>query len=138
LVGIPPKNFMPPLEQLRYRYQISVEGNDVGTNLKWVLASNSLCLMSRPRYETWFMEGRLQAGIHYVELKPDYEDLDDKMTYYDRHPDEARTIIANANLHARQFLDLNHERTISLLVLQKYFERTGQTEPWEISGRLFH
>jgi len=130
--GIPPKSFVSPVEQLRYRYLVSVEGNDVATNLKWITASNSLCLMPAPRHETWFMEGRLRAGVHYVELRPDYEDLDEKMDYYDRHPDEARYIVSNANEHAKQFTDLRRERVISLLVLQKYFERTSQTPPWDI------
>lgn len=134
---IPAKPFLSPVEQMRCRYILSIEGNDVATNLKWVMASNSLCLMPAPRYETWFLEGRLVAGRHYVELRDDYEDLDEKIDHYERHPEEAKAIIANAQAHVRQFADARRERTIALLVLQKYFERTGQVEPWANSSQLF-
>ena len=36
--------------QRQYRYLVSIEGVDVATNLKWILSSNSLCLMAKPKY----------------------------------------------------------------------------------------
>lgn len=120
------------VEQQAYRYVISVEGHDVATNLKWVMASNSLCLMPKPRFETWFMEGSLQPGAHYVEVRDDFADLEDKVAYYEANPSEAAAIIARARAHVYLFRDRHAERLISLLVLQKYFECTGQigTEPF--------
>ena len=131
------KPFLSPLEQMRHRYIISVEGADVATNLKWVLASNSLCLMPRPRYETWFMEGRLAPGVHYAELRADFEDLDETVDYYEKNPEEAKAIVRNANAHWRLFLDHSTEKAVSLLVLQKYFEATGQIEPGPFHGNFF-
>jgi Glycosyl transferase family 90 len=136
--GIKPKPWMTPREQMRYRYVISIEGYDVATNLKWILNSQSLCLMPRPRIETWCMEGRLNAGEDYVELRDDLADLDDKIEYYERHRDEARAIVANANRHMGQFSDEAREDLISILVLQKYFERSGQLPPEAFSARAFH
>jgi hypothetical protein len=118
--------FMSVADQLRYKFIISVEGNDVATNLKWIMASNSLCFMTRPRYETWFMEGTLIPGQHYVLLRDDYADLSERIDYYIEHPDEALAIIAQAQRHAAQFRDLRREKLISLLVFQKYFELSGQ------------
>jgi hypothetical protein len=122
----PWKPFVPIAGQLRYKYVLSVEGNDVATNLKWILASNSLCLMPAPRMETWFMEGCLVAGHHYVQLRDDFSDLEEKILYYERHTPEALEIMRNAKAHVAQFNDYNRERLISLLVLQKYFEKSGQ------------
>jgi hypothetical protein len=122
------KPFLPPSGQMRFRYVISIEGNDVATNLKWILASNSLCLMPAPRFETWFMEGRLDAGRHYAELRDDFADLEEKILHYERRPDEALGIIGNANRHVAQFLDERREQLISLLVLYKYFRMTGQID----------
>jgi hypothetical protein len=122
------KPFLPPSGQMRFRYVISIEGNDVATNLKWILASNSLCLMPAPRCETWFMEGRLESGGHYAELRDDFADLEEKILHYERHPDEALGIIRNANRHVAQFLDERREQLISLLVLYKYFVKTGQLD----------
>ena len=120
------KPFMPVSGQLRYRYVLSVEGNDVATNLKWIMASNSLCLMPAPRMETWFMEGRLVPGHHYVQLRNDFADLEENILHYEQNPEEAGAIIANANAYAAQFRDYDRERLISLLVLAKYFRRSGQ------------
>lgn len=120
------KHFMSVPAQLKYKFVMSIEGKDVATNLKWIMASNSLCFMRRPRFETWFMEGTLLPGYHYVLLKDDYSDLEDKIIYYREHPCEAKEIIRNANRYVDQFMDTEKERLVGLLVMQKYFERTHQ------------
>ncbi len=113
-------------EQLTYKFLLAIEGNDVATNLKWAMSSNSLVLMSKPTCETWFMEGRLEAGIHYVEVADDYSDLIEKMEYYIAYPEKAESIIKNAHAWVDQFRDQKRERLISLLVAKKYFEKSGQ------------
>ncbi|CAH1569181.1 glycosyl transferase family 90 [Vibrio rotiferianus] len=120
------KGFMSIEEQLQYKFLLCIEGNDVATNLKWAMSSNSLVIMSKPKYETWFMEGRLQAGIHYVEVKEDYSDLIEKMDYYLEHEQEALDIVANAHQWVEQFKDLKRERLISLMVTDKYFQLSEQ------------
>ncbi|KPQ25801.1 MAG: hypothetical protein HLUCCA13_01755 [Halomonas sp. HL-48] len=120
------RHFMSVREQLKYKFVLSIEGKDVATNLKWIMASNSLCFMRRPRFETWFMEGTLRPGYHYVQLKDDYSDLEDKVSYYRENPNEANIIIDNANRYVAQFMRSKRERLISLLVMQKYFEHTHQ------------
>ena len=120
------KGFMSQSDQLKFKYIISVEGNDVATNLSWIMASNSLAFMKKPKYETWFMQGVLIPNYHYVLLKDDYSDLPEKIDYYNRHTQEALDIISNAHKHVAQFFDHKRERLISLLVLKKYFELSGQ------------
>lgn len=124
--GIDPKPFLSIAEQLAFKYVVSIEGHDVATNLKWIMASNSLCLSPPLIYETWYMEGCLVPGYHFVELKPDLSDLEAKIEYYEAHPDEAHAIIANAQAYTLPFRDKKQERVISLLVLLRYFEMTGQ------------
>ncbi|MCG2837122.1 glycosyltransferase family 90 protein [Photobacterium sp. WH77] len=120
------KGFMSIAEQLGYKFILCIEGNDVATNLKWAMSSNSLCMMPKPKYETWFMEGTLKAGVHYVELKDDFSDLEEKIHYYNQHPEAAEAIIANAHEHVHQFCHPRQEKLIGLLVLKKYFELSGQ------------
>ena len=103
-----------------------LEGVDVASNLKWVMSSNSIAVMPRPTYETWFMEGTLIPNYHYIEIKPDYSDLLERIDYYNNHIDEAKEIIKHANEYARQFRNKKRENLISLMVLAKYFEKTGQ------------
>lgn len=116
------KGFLSIQDQLNYRYIISIEGKDVATNLKWAMASNSLVMMRRPRFETWFMEGRLIPGIHYVDLKDDFSDLEEKIEYYNQNVSEALMIVRHANNHVEQFFDIEQEQLVSLLVAKKYFE----------------
>ena len=116
-------------QQRRYRYIVLLEGNDVATNLKWIMSSNSLCLMPPPTYETWFAEKQIEADVHYVPLAPDFSDLAEKMRYFEQHPAEAERIIAAANAYCRKFCNEQAEQAISLLVLYKYFVLSGQVEP---------
>ena len=113
-------------DHLHYKFIICLEGNDVASNLKWVMSSNSIAIMPKPKYETWFMEGRLKAGVHYIEIKDDFSDLEEKIQYYSQHIDEAETILQNAHEFVRQFFDKPREELIAILVMQKYFELTGQ------------
>lgn len=113
-------------EQLEYKFISCIEGNDVATNLKWVMSSNSIAVMPRPKYETWFMEGTLIPGEHYIEIKPDYSDLIEKMDYYISHPDECQHIIERAHQYIQQFQDKRLETATQFAVLESYFNKTGQ------------
>jgi hypothetical protein len=113
-------------EHLDYKFILCLEGNDVASNLKWVMSSNSLAVMPKPTYETWFMEGTLIPNYHYVLIKDDYSDLEERLVYYSEHTDEALNIIENAHQYISQFKNKKQEDLISLLVVKKYFERTGQ------------
>ena len=57
----------------------------------------------------------------YIEVKPDFSDLEEKMDYYTAHPDEAQAIINHAHEYVEQFKDKQREDIISLMVLDKYF-----------------
>jgi len=113
-------------EQLEYKFILCLEGIDVASNLKWVMSSNSLAVMPKPKFETWFMEGLLIPDHHYVLIKDDYSDLESKLDYYINNPDKADNIIKNSNDYLIQFQNNHFEDLISLLVLNKYFEKTNQ------------
>lgn len=113
-------------EHLDYQFVICLEGNDVASNLKWVMSSNSLAVMPRPTCETWYMEGRLIPNYHYVEIRPDFSDLAERIHYFSTHPQEAEKILQHAHQWRAQFQDRRRERLISLLVLDKYFRMTAQ------------
>ncbi len=120
------KPFISIEEQLQYKFILSIEGHDVATNLKWIFSSNSLCLMPTPKFETWFMEGKLIPNVHYVHLKDDYSDMLEKMEYYATHEDEALIIIKNAQNWVKRFQDKKLEKILSLKVLEAYFKSTKQ------------
>lgn len=113
-------------EHLNYKFILCLEGNDVASNLKWVMSSNSIAVMPTPKFETWFMEGLLIADHHYIHIKDDYSDLEEKLNYYNTHPEKALQIIKNAHNYITQFQNKTVEDLASLLVLKKYFEKTKQ------------
>ncbi|WP_152286083.1 glycosyl transferase family 90 [Flavicella marina] len=119
-------DFVSIHKQLQYKFILCWEGNDVATNLKYVMSSNSLAICTKPIYETWFMEGTLIGGVHYVEIKDDFSDLNEKIEYYSKNIEASEKIIANANAYVKQFQNKKREDLISLLVLEKYFTNTGQ------------
>lgn len=120
------REFLTIREHLDYKFILCLEGNDVATNLKWVMSSNSLAVMPKPKFETWFMEGTLVGNKHYVEIKDDYSDLEERLHYYINNPREANEIIQHAHNYVEQFKNKQHEDLISLLVLDSYFSNTGQ------------
>jgi hypothetical protein len=120
------KSFMPIYQQLAYKFIFCIEGVDTATSIKWVMSSNSVCVMPKPKYETWFMEGTLKPDIHYVEVNDDFSNAEEKIKYYSEHTDEALKIIENAHAHVNQFKNSKREKLISLLVLDKYFSLSGQ------------
>ena len=64
---------------LKYKYILSVEGNDKDSGLNWKLNSNSLVLMPKPRITTWLMETTLIPNYHYVLVKDNFSDLEKKV-----------------------------------------------------------
>ncbi len=115
-------------DHLKYKFIMCVEGVDVATNLKWVMSSNSIAVMPKPKIESWFMENKLIPEKHYIELKEDYSDLESKIEYYIKNPEKCKIIIKNANDYVMQFKNNKREDLISLLVLEKYFHFTNQRE----------
>ena len=114
---------------LKHKFILCIEGNDVASNLKWVMSSNSVAVMPRPKFESWFMEATLIPNFHYIEIKDDYSDLNDKLDYYIENLDKLKEISSNANNYVNQFRDKRDEKIISLLVMEKFFSLSGQKKP---------
>lgn len=114
------KNKMTLQEMLGYKYILSVEGNDVATNLKWAMSSNSLVLMPVPKVESWFTESRLEPWEHNVPIKDDFSDLLEQKRWCDTHPQECKEIIQNANSFVQPFLNEHRDILIAAHVFEEY------------------
>ena len=112
-------------EQLKYKFIISLVGNDVATNLKWIMSSNSVCIMPRPKYETWFMEGKLKPGIHYIEIQDDYSDLEEQFRKYVNKPEWCEQIIFNANEYTKKFKSISNRLLKARMVCKKFINLTS-------------
>ena len=111
---------------LRHKFILCIEGNDVASNLKWVMSSSSVAVMPKPKFESWFMEAILVPDYHYIQIKDDYSDLEKKLKFYIKYPEKLKQISINANNYVNQFRDSNDEKIISLLVMEKFFAFTNQ------------
>ena len=111
---------------LKHKFILCIEGNDVASNLKWVMSSNSVAVMPKPKFESWFMENMLIPDYHYIHIKDDYSDLEEKLKFYIKNPEKLQQISINANNYVDQFRDYNDEKIISLLVMEKFFCLTNQ------------
>ena len=120
------KSFMSIKEQLDFKFIFCLEGKCISTNLYWAMSSNSVCIMPKPKYESWFMEGRLEDGVHYIEVKDDFSDAQEKIEFYNNNNDKCLEIIQNAQKFVKQFKNAKQERLIQLLILKQYFQSTGQ------------
>lgn len=116
-------------DHLKYKFILCLEGNDVASNLKWVMSSNSLAVMPKPKFETWFMEGHLKPNEHYVAIKDDYSDLEERLEYYLSKPQAAIELTQHANAYVRSFRNAKIENVLCYLVLEKYFVKSGQMKP---------
>lgn len=123
------KNKISINDHLKYKFIWCQEGNDVASNLKWVMSSNSLAVMPKPKYETWFMEGTLLPNVHYIALKDNLSDLEEQLNYYLEHEAEALEIVKNANAYVQEFRNPKLEKALCFLVMDKYFVQSGQLEP---------
>lgn len=114
--------YLTPEAHLERQVILSLEGNDVATNLKWAMGTQSLVMTPALKFETWYLEGCLQPGVHFAEVKPDLSDLDEATGYFERNPDKALNIIAAANDWRARFHDQETEDIIAAAVIRKYLD----------------
>lgn len=114
--------------QTNFKFLLSLEGNDVASNLKWAMNTNSLVLAPKMKVETWFMEGKLIPNEHFALINEEYDNINELVEFYLSHPDKAKELVLNAHSYIEQFLDEKIEFYIGILVLAKYFYYSNQLD----------
>lgn len=74
------------------------------------------------------MEGTLKPGVHYIEVKDDWSDFDEKIEYYLSNPEEAQKIVKNAHAYIQPFQNEELEKLVCIKTLERYFELSGQLD----------
>lgn len=111
---------------LKFKYILSIEGNDKDSGLNWKLNSNSLVFMAKPRVTSWLMETTLIPNKHYILLNDDFSDLQEKLEWCNNNQDKCIEIIKNANEFMKQFSDKKMEENLEIQVLNTYFTLKNQ------------
>ena len=114
---------IPVSDQLDCKYLLSLEGHDVASGLKWMLLSNSVVFMPRPRLVSWLMEDKLVPYRHYVPVADDLSDLSAQIDWCEANVDACHEIVANSTAFMRQFQDPDVETEISAAVMRNYGQR---------------
>ena len=117
------KGKMTVQQQLQYKYLLSVDGNDKSSSLNWLLASNSVVFMAKPTKISWLMEDKLIQNVHYIQLKDDFSDLEEKIVWCESHPNECREIVINSNKYMSQFYQDDREKYIEAQVIMRYIHK---------------
>ncbi|MCP9889168.1 hypothetical protein KBY96_14700, partial [Cyanobium sp. ATX 6A2] len=113
------KPAVPISEHLKHKYVLSLEGNDIATNLKWVLASSSVPLMPIPSCESWGMEFLLKPWQHFVPICHDLSDLEIKISWCRDNDKFAQEIGVEGRRYMRMFLNPNKESKIESAVIRQ-------------------
>lgn len=116
-------DFVTIPDHFRYQFILALEGYDMASSLQWIMSSGCVPVMPKPTVEGWLMHSKLIPGVHYIEIKPDFSDVGDKIAYYASHQEEAKKIAMESKKFADQFRDKKRELIVSILVVEKYLKK---------------
>lgn len=91
-------------QMLQYKAIIMLEGNDISSGFKWALYSNSVVLTEIPTKTSWAMEELLLPWVHFVPLKSDLSDVQEKMQWVLDNQEEAQKIAQQGSLWVQDLL----------------------------------
>lgn len=110
-------------DQFSYKYQIALDGQCcTWPGFVWRLRSNSVTFRPESTHDQWFHHG-LQENIHYVSVKPDLSDLEEKIAYFNKNPGKAMEIIKNAHKFVEEYLSQEAIFAYTGLILNAYADR---------------
>ena len=82
-------------ELCSYKYLLALEGGDVATNFIWGAETNSILFKQNYSWEV-FYDTHFIPWIHYIPIKHDLSDLEEKFEFCERNTSLCKEIIHNA------------------------------------------
>lgn len=113
---------VPPLtrkEMLNYKMMIVVEGNDVASATKWMMASTSAIIMPRPTKVSWLMEDALVPWQHYIPVAANFHDLPTKVDWCLGNLEACKAIGQRGRCFMQPFLDREAEKRIKVAIVRR-------------------
>jgi hypothetical protein len=99
--GVPRMNLV---DQSKHKYMIHIDGNVAAYRLLQSMMTGSVQLIVKGRYTMW-IDHMLEDGEHYISVKGDLSDLEEKIRWCIAHDEECRQISKNALQVASMFLE---------------------------------
>lgn len=96
-------NKIPMEEQSSYKYIVHVDGNVAAYRYLTSMLTGSLILKVKGPYTLW-IDHLLKDGTHYIEIKEDLSDLEEKVEWCKNHDAECKKIAQNSLKFAKKAL----------------------------------
>lgn len=93
--GIKPKSFMTLKEQSRFKYIIHIDGNVNAYRLLSTMKTGSVILRVMSDYTSW-ADKYLKPYVHYIPIRPDLADLEEKIKWCINNDDKCKIIAESA------------------------------------------
>lgn len=113
-INIPKVPFMLLDQQAKHKYIIHVDGNVLAYRLLKMMLLGSVILRVESPYIHW-LDHRMKAGKHYIAIKPDLSDLEERIQWCIAHDKKCKTIAERAKKFA--------EEALSPEFMKSYFEK---------------
>jgi hypothetical protein len=98
------KEKMSPHGQFSYKYILCMEGNDWATNFPWALSSNSVPFHNYPfKWESWIFGNGLEPWVHFIPIKNDGSDLQEKLKWAIKNNIECYKISENGKEYMKNY-----------------------------------
>lgn len=98
-MGIFLKEKIPMNEQIKYKYILNIDGHSKPNRTSYLLQSSSLMLVVESKYVIgnicWYSE-LLKPFIHYIPIKYDLSDLEEKIIWCRNNDEKCKLIVQNA------------------------------------------
>ena len=82
-------------DMVNYKYVLDIDGNSATWDATaWKLNSGSVIFKTESVWRQWFYDEYL-PGVHYIEIKDDFSNLQEKFHWCENHPEECEIMIKN-------------------------------------------
>ena len=104
-------------ETLNYKYILDIDGNSVSwTRLQYIMGGGSVALKVDSNNGQWYY-GAIKPFEHYVPIKADFSDLNEKIEWLKNNDDKAQQIAKNGRDFVKNYMthEAMNQYTIDLL-----------------------
>jgi hypothetical protein len=113
-------NFLSIQEQLRYKYQILVDGNSSAySHAYWTYLSSSVVFKEESKEIQWYNLA-LEPFVHYIPVKENFSDLIEQLQWAKENDEKAHEIAMNATKFAEENLSYEDVLLYVYLLLTEY------------------
>jgi len=107
-------------EQLKFKYILDVDGySNTWDATVWKLYSGSVLLKTESIWKQWYYDDLIE-WVHYVPIKNDFSDLNDKIKWCIDNDEKCKEIIKNSRKFVIEKLNWNKTKNDTIDIFKKY------------------